>query len=353
MGQILKKQLEAQSEVKQNRLSNEADEPSTKELLALLLDEVKCTKRENQMLVTKLQVQSEKRFMEMITKLACKLNGLLETSEETKFVLQTENKNLKKLAMLNAYVNALELAHNQTSAKPNTPTQHNNLEDEKKGSELKNNMECLDSAKDRKIDNEKDEHETKENDYDDDENKNSEKELEKLNACVNSLELDRTFRKHHLDDEKELENDLYRDIHKQVNENIGHESTNNMEFLGHSKSPSNEVVDRTFRKRSSSYNDLNPSVKVIKLFPKKTALEVAEEGNEDNVVEDIEWAKEGDSKNAAREGTIYKKQCSKEAYFAEANKASIVFHDILTPTGDNWEIAKGITRERTNYHNID
>merc|ERR1712157_357976 len=218
----------------------------------------------------------------------------------TKFVLQTENKNLKKLAMLNAYMGALELAHNQTSAKPNTPTQHNNLEDEKKGSELKNNMECLDSAKDRKIDNEKDEQETNENDYDDDENKNSEKELEKLNACVNSLEL-----------------------------------------------------DRTFRKRSSSYNDLNPSVKVIKLFPKKTALEVAEEGNEDNVVEDIEWAKEGDSKNAAREGTIYKKQCSKEAYFAEANKASIVFHDILTPTGDNWEIAKGITRERTNYHHLD
>merc|ERR1712157_641352 len=123
--QILKKQLEAQSEVKQNRLSNEADEPSTKELLALLLDEVKCTKRENQMLVTKLQAQSEKRFTEMFTKLESKLNDLIETTEETKFILQTENKNLKKkLEKLNAYVNALELAHNQTSAKPDTPQQN-------------------------------------------------------------------------------------------------------------------------------------------------------------------------------------------------------------------------------------
>merc|ERR1712228_829580 len=87
--QILKKQLEAQSEVKQNRLSNEDDEPSTKELLALLMDEVKCTKTENQMLVTKLQAQSEKRFVEMFTKLESKLNDLVETTEETKFILQT------------------------------------------------------------------------------------------------------------------------------------------------------------------------------------------------------------------------------------------------------------------------
>merc|ERR1712157_502319 len=161
--QILKKQLEAQSEVKQNRLSNEADEPSTKELLALLLDEVKCTKRENQMLVTKLQAQSEKRFTEMFTKLESKLNDLIETTEETKFILQTENKNLKKkLEKLNAYVNALELAHNQS--KPNTPKQSNDLENEKNGSEPKNNTECLDSEKERKIVNEKDEQETNEND---------------------------------------------------------------------------------------------------------------------------------------------------------------------------------------------
>merc|ERR1712157_589302 len=161
--QILKKQLEAQSEVKQNRLSNEADESSTKELLALLMDEIKCIKTENQMLVTKLQAQSEKRFVEMFTKLESKLNDLVETTEETKFILQTENKNLKKkLEKLNAYVNALELAHNQS--KPDTPKQNNDLEDEKNGTEPKNNTECLDSEKERKIVNEKDEQETNEND---------------------------------------------------------------------------------------------------------------------------------------------------------------------------------------------
>merc|ERR1712176_623652 len=137
------KQLEAQSEVKQNRLSNEADEPSTKELLALLLDEVKCTKRENQMLVTKLQAQSEKRFTEMFTKLESKLNDLIETTEETKFILQTENKNLKKkLEKLNAHVNALELAHNQSSAEPDTHKQVNeNDECEKKACIEKDNNE--------------------------------------------------------------------------------------------------------------------------------------------------------------------------------------------------------------------
>merc|ERR1712157_283473 len=126
--QILKKQLEAQSEVKQNRLSNEADEPSTKELLALLLDEIKCTKTENQILKKKLQAQLEKRFMEMFTKSESKLNDLIETTEETKFILQTENKNLKKkLEKLNAHVNALELAYNQTSAKPDTPQQNSQI----------------------------------------------------------------------------------------------------------------------------------------------------------------------------------------------------------------------------------
>merc|ERR1712154_562730 len=123
--QILKRQVEAQSEVKQNRLSNEADKPSTKELLAFLTDEIKCTKTENQMLVTKLQAQLEKRFMEMFTKSESKLNDLIETTEETKFILQTENKNLEKL---NAHVNALELAHNQ--AKSDTPKQNNDLEEE-------------------------------------------------------------------------------------------------------------------------------------------------------------------------------------------------------------------------------
>merc|ERR1712157_449985 len=153
--QLLKKELKAQSEDKQKRPSNEADERSTEEFLALLMDEIKCTKTENQMLVTKLQAQSEKRFMEMFTKLESKLNDLIETTEETKFILQTENKNLKKLEKLNAYVNALELAHNQTSAKPDTPKQNNDLEDEKNGSEPKNDMECLNSEKERKIDDEK------------------------------------------------------------------------------------------------------------------------------------------------------------------------------------------------------
>merc|ERR1712157_144739 len=142
--QILIKELKAQLEVKQNKFSNEADERSTKELLVLLTDEIRCTKTENKMLVTKLQAQSEKRFMEMFTTLESKLNDLIETIEETKCTLQTENKNLKKkLEKLNAHVNALELAHNQTSAEPDTPQQisqtHVNLDTHK---QLNENNEC-------------------------------------------------------------------------------------------------------------------------------------------------------------------------------------------------------------------
>merc|ERR1712157_197812 len=145
--QLLKKELKAQSEDKQKRPSNEADERSTEEFLALLMDEIKCTKTENQMLVTKLQAQSEKRFMEMFTKIESKLNDLAETTEETKFILQTENKNLKKLEKLNAHVNALELAHNQTSAKPDTLQQnsqtHVNPDTHKQVNE---NNECEEQA---------------------------------------------------------------------------------------------------------------------------------------------------------------------------------------------------------------
>merc|ERR1712157_217598 len=68
---------------------------------------------------------------------------------------------------LNVHVNVLELAHNQ--AKPDTPQQNNDLEDEENGSEHINNMEYSDSEKERKIDDEKDEEETNENDCDENE----------------------------------------------------------------------------------------------------------------------------------------------------------------------------------------
>merc|ERR1712157_545395 len=41
------------------------------------------------------------------------------------------------------------------------------------------------------------------------------------------------------------------------------------------------------------------------------------------------------------------KQIAKYETLAEANKASIIFHDILSPNGDNWELAKEITRGKT------
>merc|ERR1712174_139281 len=34
---------------------------------------------------------------------------------------------------------------------------------------------------------------------------------------------------------------------------------------------------------------------------------------------------------------------------AEANKASVIFHKILTTNKDNWEIAKELTKEKTNW----
>merc|ERR1712157_134727 len=116
----------------------------TKELIALLKNEMESIKTENQMLKKQIESQSEKRFMEMFAKLESKLNDLVETTEETKFILQTENKNLnKKLEDLNAHVNALELAHNQT--KPDTPQQNNDLEDERYRNEPKIEMEYSDS----------------------------------------------------------------------------------------------------------------------------------------------------------------------------------------------------------------
>merc|ERR1712157_43721 len=56
-----------------------------------------------------------------------------------------------------------------------TPQQNNDLEDESIGSEPVNNMECLDSEKERKIDDEKDEQDTNENDCDDNEDSEEEK----------------------------------------------------------------------------------------------------------------------------------------------------------------------------------
>merc|ERR1712157_25691 len=102
-------------------------------------------------------------------------------------------------------------------------------------------------------------------------------------------------------------------------------------------------------------------------------------GNEDNVVEHIEWAKEGGSKNAAREGTNCKKQCSKKANerrrelgvyigsknrwkvqfggkvnkyigsyrtLEEANRASIIYCEVLHKTGDA-DKAQKVAREKT------
>merc|ERR1712157_31055 len=60
-------------------------------------------------------------------------------------------------------------------AKPDTPKQNNDLEDESIGSEPINNMECLDSEKEREIDDEKDEQETNENDCDEKEDSEEEK----------------------------------------------------------------------------------------------------------------------------------------------------------------------------------
>merc|ERR1712157_271517 len=96
----------------------------TKELIALLKNEMESIKTENQMLKKQIESQSEKRFMEMFAKLESKVNDLVETTEETKFILQTENKSLKKLEKLNAHVHALELAHTQTSVKPDTSQQN-------------------------------------------------------------------------------------------------------------------------------------------------------------------------------------------------------------------------------------
>merc|ERR1712157_576988 len=125
------------------------------------------------------------------------------------------------------------------------PQQNNDLENESIGSGPINNMECLDSEKEREIDDEKDEQETNENDCDEKEDSKEEK-----SKGVERRE---------------------RGVYKNGN-----------------------------RWELSKY--LNKKIKHI-----------------------------------ARYKTL-----------AEANKASIIFHDVLSPNGDNWELAKEITRKRTN-----